>query len=324
MNRRAFMTMVGGSIVAAPLATEAQETRKPPRIGWLTSSVVHGENVKAFRDGMRALGYPDVTLEIQAAENQTERLAALAADLIGRHVEVIITDGGPAAVAARQATASIPVVIGATAGDLVQAGLVTSLARPGGNVTGFTISTGPELYGKRLELLREALPGLDRVAVLSNPRNDVARGTLGIIEAAAKRLGIQVGRVEASDTQAIDRAFGSIARSRADAVLTVADAFLWSQRATIVAAAARHRLPGIYPEREYVDAGGLMAYGPNVPDNFRRVAGYVDRILKGANPADLPVQQPTKFELVINMKTAKALALTIPQTVLLQANQVIE
>jgi ABC-type uncharacterized transport system substrate-binding protein len=324
MNRRAFMTMVGGSIVAAPLATEAQETRKPPRIGWLTSSVVHGENVKAFRDGMRALGYPDVTLEIQAAENQTERLAALAADLIGRHVEVIITDGGPAAVAAREATASIPIVIGATAGDLVQAGLVTSLARPGGNVTGFTISTGPELYGKRLELLREALPGLDRVAVLWNPRNDVARGTLGIIEAASKRLGIQVGKVEASDTQAIDKAFGSIARSRADAVLTVADAFLWSQRATIVAAAARHRLPGIYPEREYVDAGGLMAYGPNVPDNFRRVAGYVDRILKGANPADLPVQQPTKFELVINMKTAKALALTIPQTVLLQANQVIE
>jgi putative ABC transport system substrate-binding protein len=252
------------SVILTPLATEAQDARKVPRIGWLTSSVVHTQNVEAFRDGMRALGHPNITLEVRAAAGQTDRLPALAAELVGRSVEVIVTDGGPAAVAAKQATATIPIVIGATAADLVQAGLVTSLARPGGNVTGFTISTGPELYGKRLELLHEALPGLNRVAILWNPRNDSARVALGAIATAARRLGIQGAMVEAPDAQAIDRVFGSVARSLPDAILTVADAFLWSQRANIVSASARHRLPGIYPEREYVDAGGLMAYGPSV------------------------------------------------------------
>ena len=312
------------SLVLAPLAVEAQEAKKVPRIGWLTSSVVHTQNVEAFREGMRVLGHQDVTLEVRAAAGQTDRLPALAAELVGRSVEVIVTDGGPAAVAAKQATAAIPIVIGATAADLVQVGLVTSLARPGGNVTGFTISTGPELYGKRLELLREALPGLNSVAILWNPRNDVARVALGAIATAAKRLGVRVAMLEAPDTQAIDRAFGSVARNRPSAILTVADAFLWSQRANIVSASARHRLPGIYPEREYVDAGGLMAYGPNISDNFRRAAGYVDRILKGASPADLPIQQPTKFELVINLKTAKVLGLTIPQSILVRADALIE
>jgi ABC-type uncharacterized transport system substrate-binding protein len=324
MRRIELAVVLALSLTLASVAAEAQETRKVPRIGWLTNSVVHTHNVEAFRDGMRALGHPNVTLEVRAAAGQTDRLPALAAELVGRSVEVIVTDGGPAAVAAKQATAAIPIVIGATAADLVQTGLVTSLARPGGNVTGFTISTGPELYGKRLELLHEALPALNRVAILWNPRNDVARVALGAIATAAKRLGVQVDMVEAPDAQAIDRAFGSMARSRPNAILTVADAFLWSQRANIVSASARHRLPGIYPEREYVDAGGLMAYGPNVSDNFRRAASYVDRILKGTSPADLPVQQPTKFELVINLKTAKTLGLQIPQSVLLRADHVIE
>lgn len=176
---------------------------------------------------MRALGYPDITLEVRAAAGQMGRLPALAAELVGRNVQVIVTDGGPAAVAAKQATAAIPIVIGATANDLVQQGLVASLPRPGGNVTGFTLSTGPELNGKRLELLRETLPSLDRVAILWNPSNEAGRAALDAIDTVAKRLGLHVGLVEARDATEIDRAFGSVARSRASAIVTVADAFLW-------------------------------------------------------------------------------------------------
>jgi putative tryptophan/tyrosine transport system substrate-binding protein len=311
------------TFILAPLAV-AQEPGRPPRIGWLTSSVVHTQNVEAFREGMRALGYADVTLEIRAAAGQMDQLPALAAQLVGRNVEVIVTDGGPAAVAAKRATATIPIVVGASAANLVQLGLVASLARPGGNLTGFTISTGPELYGKRLELLREALPGFNRVAIMWNSRNEAGRASLEVIDAAAKRLGLHVTVVEARDAQEIDRAIGGVARSRAGAILTLADAFLWSQRAQIVSAAARHRLPGMYPEVEFAEAGGLMAYGPNVSDNFRRAAAYVVKILKGGKPAELPVQQPTKFELVVNLKSAKVLGLTIPPSVLLQADRVIE
>jgi ABC-type uncharacterized transport system substrate-binding protein len=311
------------TFILAPLAV-AQEPGRPPRIGWLTSSVVHTQNVEAFREGMRALGYADVTLEVRAAAGQMDQLPALAAQLVGRNVEVIVTDGGPAAVAAKRATATIPIVVGASAANLVQLGLVASLARPGGNLTGFTISTGPELYGKRLELLREALPGFNRVAIMWNSRNEAGRASLEVIDAAAKRLGLHVTVVEARDAQEIDRAIGGVARSRAGAILTLADAFLWSQRAQIVSAAARHRLPGMYPEVEFAEAGGLMAYGPNVSDNFRRAAAYVVKILKGGKPAELPVQQPTKFELVVNLKSAKVLGLTIPPSVLLQADRVIE
>jgi putative tryptophan/tyrosine transport system substrate-binding protein len=303
---------------------DGQEGGRRPRIGWLTSSVVHTHNVDAFRDGMRALGYPDITLEVQAASGQMDQLPALAARLVARNVEVIVTDGGPAAVAAKRATSTVPIVIGATAADLVRLGLVASLARPGGNVTGFTISTGPELYGKRLELLREALPGLNRVAIMWNPSNEDARASLETIDTSAKRLGLHITVVEGRNAQQIDQAFAGAARSRAGAILTVADAFLWSQRARIVSASAVHRLPGMYPEVEFAEAGGLLAYGPNVPDNFRRAAAYVDQILKGRQPAELPVQLPTKFELVVNRKTARTLGLTIPQSVLLQADKVIE
>jgi putative ABC transport system substrate-binding protein len=272
---------------------------------------------------MRALGYREVSVEVRAAAGQMDRLAALAAELVALDVEVIVTDGGPAAVAAKQATARIPVVIGATAGDVVQQGLVMSLARPGTNVTGFTLSTGVELYGKRLELLREAVPTLSRVAVLWNPRNEFSRPALGALEKAAKALGIRLDVVETRDAEEIERAFGGASRSRATAMLTIADAFLWSQRARLVALAARHRLPSMFPEEEFVEAGGLMAYGPYVPDNFRRAAGYVDKILKGAKPADLPVEQPTKYKLVVNLKTAKTLGLTIPQSLLGRADEVI-
>ncbi len=323
MNRRRFLLVGLATTVAVPLASEAQQPGRP-RVGWLTSSVVHTANVDAFRQEMRALGYPDVVVEFRAAAGKTERLSALAAELVALHVDIIITDGGPAAVAAKQATATIPIVIGATAGDLVRQGVVASLARPGGNVTGFTISTGAELYGKRLELLREALPAVSRVAVVWNPRNEVSRNALVTIETAARTLGMQLDTVEARDAHDIERAFGSAARPRVGAMLTVADAFLWSQRVTIVALADRYRLPGVYPEVEFAEAGGLMAYGPNVRDNFRRAAGYVDRILKGAKPADLPVEQPSTFELVVNLKAAKALGLTLPRSLLLRADHVIQ
>ena len=262
---------------------------------------------------MRSLGYRDVNLEVRAAAGRMDRLPALAAELLALKVDVIVTDGGPAVVAAKRVTATIPIVIGATAADLVQQGLVASLARPGGNVTGFTISTGAELYGKRLELLREAVPALSRVAIVWNPGNEVARLGLGAIEKSANALGVHFEVFEARDAHGIERAFNGMARSRAGGVLTVADAFLWSQRAHIVSQAARHRVPGVYPESGFAEAGGLLAYGSNVAENFRRAAGYVDRILKGAKPGDLPVEQPTKFELVINLKTAKALGLTIPR-----------
>ena len=324
MDRRAFVAGVAATL-AAPLGAGAQPAERIPRIGWLTSSLVHTPNVEAFRDGMRALGYREVRLEVRAAEGRVERLAALAAELLALRVEVIVTDGGPAAIAAKQATATTPIVVGAATSEyLMRQEVVESLARPGGNVTGFTISTGAELYGKRLELLREAIPGLGRVVVVWNPSNEGARASLRTIEEGAKALGVQAQPVAIADIEQLDRRLGAAAGGQATAMLTVADAFLWSQRKRIVALAARHRLPGMYPEREFAVDGGLMAYGTSVPDNFRRAAGYVDRILKGARPADLPVEQPTKFDLVINLKTAKALGLSIPPSLLLRADQVIE
>jgi putative ABC transport system substrate-binding protein len=319
-----MVTLLALALFAAPLASEAQRGRNVAWIGWLTSSVLHTANVEAFRQGMHALGYRDLKFEFRAAAGRMEQLPTLAAELVALQVDVIVTDGGPAVRAAKEATATIPIVIGATGIDLVRQGLVESLARPGGNVTGLTISTGAELYGKRLELLRDAIPGLDRVSVMGNARNEGTRMWLPVVEAAAKTLGVQLTHVQASDGPGIERAFRDMVRGRTDAVLTLADAFLWSQRAQIVALATRHRLPGIYPEAEFAEAGGLLAYGPKVPDNFRRAATYVDKILKGAKPADLPVEQPTKFELVINLKTAKALGLTIPPAVLARADDVIQ
>ena len=324
IRRRAFLGTLGAALVFRPTGALGQPPARPPRIGWLTSSVVHTRNVDAFRREMQALGYRDISLEVRAAEGKMDRLPALAAALAALPLDVIVTDGGPAAVAARRATSTIPIVIGAAAIDLVQQGVVASLARPGGNVTGFLISTGPELDGKRLELLREALPLLARVAVVWNPRNDANPHKLASLEAPARALGVQIESVQARDVQDIERALGGGGRRRVDAMLALADAYLWSQRERIVAVAARHRLPAMYAELEFSEAGGLMAYGPSVADNFRRAAGYVDRILKGAKPADLPVEQPATLELMINLKTARALGLTLPQSLLVRAAHVIE
>jgi putative tryptophan/tyrosine transport system substrate-binding protein len=324
MDRRRFLLTSLAGALAGSLAAEAQQAGRTPRIGWLTNSVVHAPNVEAFREGMHALGYPEVRLEVRAAAGRVDRLSTLAAELLALNVDVIVTDGGPAATAAKQATATTPIVIGAATTEfLVREKLVASLARPGGNVTGFTISTGAELYGKRVGLLREAIPSVTRVVVVWNPSNEGARTSLPAIETATRALGVQVESIAASDIEELDRRLGSAVRGSAAAMLTVADAFLWSQRGRIVSLAARHRLPAMYPEREFALDGGLMAYGSSVRENFRRAAGYVDRILRGTRPADLPVEQPTQFDLVINLKTAKTLGLTIPPTVLFQANEVI-
>ena len=322
MDRRRFLltSLAGG--ICGPLISGAQQI---PRIGWLTNSVVHTANVEAFREGMRALGYPEVRLELRAAAGRVDRLPALTAELISLKVDMIITDGGPAAIAAKQATATIPIVIGAATTEFImQQGLVRSLARPGGNITGFTISTGTELYGKRVQLLREAIPRLRRILVVWNPRNEAAQISLQAVETAGNAIGVQSQPIAAADIDQLERGLDDATRSPAGAVLTIADAFLWSQRARIVSLATRHRLPGMYPEREFAVEGGLMAYGSSVPDNFRRAAGHVDKILKGGKPADIPVEQPTKFELVINLKTGKALGLTIPPSLLALADQVIE
>lgn len=323
-DRRTFLRELVGGLLFWPSAAQAQPAEKLLRIGWLTSSVVHTGNVDAFREGMRALGYRDVSLKFRAAAGKIDQLPALAAQLVALGVDVIVTDGGPAVVAAKKATATIPIVIGASAIDLVRQGVVASLARPGGNVTGFTISTGSELDGKRLELLREALPSLTRAAVIWNPRNEANRLKLASLEAPAKALGILLESIQARDVHEIERAFGGAGRRRVDAMLALADAFLWSQRDRIVAVAARQRLPAMYAELDFAEVGGLMAYGPSVADNFRRAAGYVDKILKGTKPTDLPIEQPTKLELMINLKTAKALGLTIPQSLLLRADRVLE
>jgi len=321
MDRRAFLGTVG--LLAAPLAAQAQQAGRVPRIGWLTSSAVHAKNVDAFRAGMSALGHRDVRLDLRAAEGRTERLPALAAELLALKVDVIVTDGGPAARAAKEATATTPVVIGAAA-DLVQQGIVASLARPGGNVTGLAISTGPEMHGKRLEILREAVPSLQRVLAVWNPRNDTALRALPTLEQAGRALRVQIELIEARDAKSLARTLSSRARGRAEALLLITDAFFWSQREQMAALALKHRLPAIFPETEFAVSGGLMGYGPNIANNFRRAADYVDKILKGAKPAELPIEQPTKFELVINLKTAKALRLTIPPSLLQRADQVIE
>ncbi len=272
---------------------------------------------RPFEEGLRELGWVDgrtVRLLWRPKESIDELVAA--------PVDVIVTFGN--AVREAQATATIPIVMVAAAIDLVQQGLVASLARPGGNITGFLISTGSELDSKRLELLREALPSLARVAVVWNPRNDANPHKLASLEAPAQALGIQLESIQARDVQEIERGLGAGSRRRVDAMLMLADAFFWSQRDRIVAVAARHRLPAMYAELEFGESGGLMAYGPSVPHNFRRAAGYVDRILKGAKPGDLPIEQPATLELIINLKVAQALGLTIPQSLLVRAAHIVE
>ncbi len=318
--RRLLATL---ALPAVAVGVAAQPSPKVPRIGWFTSSVIHELNLDAFREGMRALGYGEISIEFRAAAGHAERLPALAAEFRRLRPDVIVVDGGAAALAAKREIKDVPIVVGVMA-DPVRDGIVTSLARPGGNITGFSISTGPELVGKRLELLREAVPRLARVGIVWNEGNPTSRQSVADVTAAASSLGIAVVPFGLRDAAGIGKAFAEAARSRVGAVLTIPDAVLWSEREQIVAAAARHRLPAIYPESEFVTAGGLLAYGPDVPDNFRRAATYVDRILKGARAGDLPFERPSKFDLVVNLKTARALGLAMPPSLLVRATQVID
>jgi len=264
-------------------------------------------------------------IEYRYSGGKFDRLPALAAELVALKVDVIVASSTPAALAAKQATRTLPIVF-AAAGDPVASGLVTSLARPGGNVTGLAV-LAPELVGKCLELLTQAVPGVSRVAVLWYPGGHGERTEKNILtgaEVAGRALGVRLQFVETRGPADFDGAFAEMTRARAGALTVLPSNMLINERRRLVDLAAKNRLPAVYGSREFVDAGGLMAYGPNFADMFRRAATYVDRILKGAKPADLPVEQPTKFELVINLKTAKALGLTIPQSLLLRADQIIE
>ena len=329
MDRRRFIGTVASGLLAAPLAPLAQPAARVARIGYLAGNLASGPLMTdGFRQGMRDLGYIEgrnFVFEFRDAEGKLERLPALAAELATLKVDVIMVGGTLAALAAKQATKTIPIVF-ASAIDPVADGLVTSLARPGGNVTGLS-ALAPELAGKRLELLKQAVPGVGRVAVLWQPggfgertANDLRREA----DVAARALGVRLQFFEARGPDDFDRAFSDMANARASATTLLGGTMFLIERRRLVDLAAKNRLPAVYGLREYVDAGGLMSYGPNNADLFRRAATYVVKILKGAKPGDLPVEQPTKFELVINLKTAKALGITIPQSVLGRADEVIQ
>jgi ABC-type uncharacterized transport system substrate-binding protein len=326
----ALIAVLALSLLAAPLAAEAQQAAKIARIGFLSPNLAATPSLpEAFRQGLRDLGYVEgrnVVIEYRDAEGKVERLPALAAELVTLKVDVILAEGGTLGPrVAMQATRTIPIVF-AAAGDPVGSGLVTSLARPSGNVTGLS-GLNPELIGKRLELLKQAVPGVDRVAVLRQPGalgERTAKDMLKAADVAARALGVQPQFIEARDPDEFARAFSDMTSARAGALTLLPSARFLREHRRLVDLAAKNRLPAVYTSREFVDAGGLMSYGANQPDLFRRAAIYVDKILKGAKPGDLPIEQPTKFELVINLKTAKALGLTIPQSVLARADHIIE
>src|SRR5713101_7521393 len=327
MDRRAFLGIVASGLLATPLAAEAQKAGKVPRVGLLGLGSAESSSpfFEALRQGLRERGWVEgqnIAFEDRTTVRQYSRLPDVAAELVRLKVDVIVTWGTTPALAASKATGTIPIVT-TTGSDPVEMGLATSLARPGGNVTGLT-SSGRELVGKRIELLKETLPGLSRIAVLWNPESRTESFALRDAEAAAKSLRLQVRPAEVRGPEDLEKAFASIAHKRPEALVLAPSNMFRAHRARLVELAARHRLPATFSDRSFVEAGGLMSYGPDEKAIFRQLANYVDKILKGAKPADLPIEQPTKFEMVINLKTARALGLTIPQTILLQADQVIQ
>jgi len=325
VTRGSCIAALAVALLAAPLVAGAQ-TAKLPRIGILTLAVASSTAVfEGFRQGLRDLGWVEgrnIALEYRFAQGRPDGLSALAAELVRMKVDVIVIEGGQAALAAKHATQTIPIVM-AVIDDPVKAGLVASLARPGGNVTGLTLFAS-ELSGKRLQLLKEVVPRSTLVAVIRNVTHPNAADLWGETEAAARSLDLRLQSVEVRSPADLGGAFKAVTSARPSAFITLADGMLFYNRTRIVEFAAQSQLPAIYPDREFAKAGGLMAYGPSLASNFRRAATYVDKILKGAKPADLPVEQPTKFELVINAKTAKALGLTIPLAVLARADEVIQ
>jgi putative ABC transport system substrate-binding protein len=324
-----IMTLALSLLVVPLVAAIAQPPEKVPRVGYLSpgspSDPFRERRFEAFRQGLRELGYVEgqtIALESRWAEGKYERYPALAADLVREQVDVIVTVGGAATQATQHATKTLPIVMSVVI-DPVGSGLIASLARPGGNVTGLSIMA-PDLVGKQLELLKEVVPGVSRVALLWNPANPGGAPQVQAAEAAARTVGVQLHTLEARDPQEIDRAFAALTRERAGALVVLADAIFGNQVRQLAELAAERRLPAVFVVREFAEGGGLMVYSANLLDLERRAAVYVDKILKGAKPADLPVEQPLKFDLVINLKTAQALGLTISPTLLLQATEVIQ
>jgi len=325
--RDALIVASGGLLWGCGLLPAPAQPVKVHRLGVLSSGspATVGPSLEAFRHGMRDLGYVesrDFTLDIRFAESQVERSPELAAELVRLPVDLIVAAGTAQAQAAKDATSTVPIVL-VRSEDTVRFGLVASLARPGGNVTGLTLIT-TQLNGKRLELLKEALPGLSRVAVLWNPAIPERAPEFPEVEAAARTLGLQVISLEAREASELEAAFEAASGQRAEALLTLDNGLLSVHRAELAGLATRSRLPMMSGGRVYADAGGLLSYGPDALDEYRRAATFVDKILKGAKPADLPVEQPTKFDFVVNLKTAQALGLTIPQSVLAQATEIIQ
>ena len=325
MRRRDFIKVIAGSTAAWPLAAHAQQPGKVPRIGYLSSSSASARE-EALWQGLRELGYVEgknIVIEYRFAKGKFDQLPDLAAELVRLEVDVIVAAATQASLAAKGVTRTIPIVMSIVS-DPVGSGLIASLARPGANITG-TASMTAEVVGKSLELLKETVPKLSRVAVLWNPDNAIFQAQmLRETQVAAGALGVQLRTFGARGADEFDRAFAAMTRARAGALLVLADTILILHRAPIVDFAAKSRLPAMYGTRDYAAAGGLMSYGPNYADILRRTATYVDKILKGAKPADLPVEQPTKFEFVINLKTARTLGLNIPLPLLGRADEVIE
>jgi putative tryptophan/tyrosine transport system substrate-binding protein len=328
------MRLIGLAVILAlslltPLSTEAQQAGKPFRIGFLAFGLKPGAGsdplFDVFLQALRDLGYVEgrnVVLEVRYAEGRNERFPSLAAELVNLKVDVLVAQSTPAAIAAKQASSSIPIVM-VVVGDPLGAKLIESLAHPGGNVSGLSL-IAPELSAKRLDLFKQTLPKLSRVTVLWNSANVGMRLRVQETERAAPALGVTLQSVTVQSPDDFDGVFAAMSKDRPESLLVMADTVTASNSRRVVEFAARNRVPAIYEARNFVDAGGLMSYGLDFVDHYRRAAYYVDKVLKGVRPADLPVEQPTKFELVINLKSAKALGLTIPQSLLLRADQVIE
>jgi putative ABC transport system substrate-binding protein len=324
MSRKIVFLALSAMLIALCVPVEAQQTSKVYRIGFLSTDPPEAHAWNALLDGLRERGYIEgrnIVFERRFSEGKAERFPEFAAEMVRLRVDIIIVTTTPAAFAAKNATQTIPIII-PTALDPVGTGLVASLARPGGNITGLS-SLAPELSGKRLELLKEVVPGMTRVAVFWNPANPANASVWKETQAAARALGLQLQSQEVRGPQDLEGAFALTAKTRADALLVLSDSLINMHRQQIVEFVTQKRLPSVFASTEGVMAGGLMSYGPSLPDRYRRTAYYVDRILKGTKPADLPVEQPTKFEFIINLKAAKQIGLTIPPNVLARADRVI-
>jgi putative tryptophan/tyrosine transport system substrate-binding protein len=327
MRRRDLMAMLGGAALALPLRAHAQAAAKVPRIGWVTpgTQAEQAELLDAFRGGLDALGYVagrTIDVEYLYADGTFDRLPALAAQLVAGKFDILMSYSSPGCLAVKQATATIPIVC-AVSSDPIGIGLVPSLAHPGGNLTGLS-NMAPDISGKRLELMQSLVPKVSLIAVLWDPSNVGMAQRVRETRAAAERVKIQFYDAGASTPEALEVSFAQLAALRPGALVVTSEAFTTRYRDRILDFMATHHIPAMYEDDRYVKAGGLMSYGPNIPDLFRRAATYVDKILKGAKPGDLPIEQATRFDLTINLKTAKALELTIPPTLLARADAVIE